>query len=98
MKLLRILAFSLTWTLLNIFDKERIKDIAYYKGYRLSQRFKIYKGWDEILEPMIIRQFAFLFGVANSFIKGLISDNKPDKSIDDSLKQLKDSIDIKSKD
>ena len=97
MKGLRVVIFLFTWGFLNIFDRERIKDRAFLKGYNLSQRFKTYKGWDEIVEPMLIRQFAFLFGVSNSFIKGLISDNEPDKNLDDSLEQLKESIDIKSK-
>lgn len=95
MRVLRWIIFGISWGVLNIFDKERVKKIAYSKGYNLSQRFKRYKGWDEIMEPIIIRQFAFLFGVSNSFIKGLVSDNKPDKNIENSLEQLSNSLDIK---
>lgn len=77
--------FGIAWSLLNIFDKDKVKKKAYNKGYEISQRFKKYKGWDEIIEPMIITQFSFLFGISNSFIKGMISDNK---NIDKDLKEL----------
>lgn len=79
---------SVGWGCLNMLNKDKVKLIAYNKGRNLSQRFKNYKSWDTIMEPLIIRQFSFLFGVSNSFIKGLISDNKPDKNIKKSLAEL----------
>ena len=78
--------------ILNISDKEKLKQTAYAKGFNLSQKFKNYRGWDEVVEPIIIRQLATLFGISNSFIKGLVSDNKPNKELDKSLKELEQSI------
>ena len=94
MRITKWIFLGFSWGLLNIFDRENVKKIAYSKGYNLSQTFKKFKGWDEIVEPAIILQFAFLFGVSNAFIKGLISDNKPDKNIDDSIEKLKESVEI----
>lgn len=79
---------SVGWGCLNLFNKDKVKLSAYVKGRNLSQRFKNYKSWDTIVEPLIIRQFSFLFGVSNAFIKGLISDNKPDRNIEKSLEEL----------
>ena len=78
--------------IMNMYDKEQLKRIAYNKGYNLSQQFKCYRGWDEVIEPIIIKQIALLFGVSNSFVKGLISDNKPNQKLDESLKELENSI------
>ena len=93
MRILRWLIFGFSWGVLNAFDKNKVKKIAYNKGYNLSQRFKKYKTWDNIVEPIIIKQFAFLFGVSNAFIKGLISDNKPDKNLEKSLENFQESVD-----
>ena len=84
----KFVIFGTSWGMLNLFDKDVVKKKAFEKGQNLSFRFKKYKTWDEVAEPIIIRQFAFLFGVSNSFIKGLISDNEPDKNIDKSLEEL----------
>lgn len=81
---------SVGWGCLNLLNKDKVKASAYLKGRNLSQRFNRYKSWDTVVEPIIIRQFAFLFGVSNSFIKGLVSDNKHDKNIEESLKKLND--------
>lgn len=98
MGVLKWLVLSAGWGCLNLFNKDRVKIAAYTKGRNLSQRFKKYKSWDTFMEPLIIRQFSFLFGVSNSFIKGLVSDNKPDKNIEKSLEQLnKETCDIKDK-
>jgi len=78
--------------IIHISDRDHFKYIAYKKGYSLSQKFKRYESWDEIVEPFIIRQFAFVFGVSNSFIKGLISDNKPSKNMKQSLDKLNKSV------
>ncbi|GAG58789.1 unnamed protein product [marine sediment metagenome] len=77
------------------FDKDKMKIIAYRKGYNVSQKFKHNPAWDNIAEPFIIRQFAFITEVSNSFIKGLISDNNSTEKLDEtkefeSVKQKKD--------
>ena len=98
MGVLKWLILTAGWGCLNLFNKDKVKASAYIKGRNLSQRFKNYKSWDTIVEPLIIRQFSFLFGVSNSFIKGLISDNKPDKNIDKSLEELTKESSITCKD
>lgn len=76
------------WYLISNLDKTNTKKIAYDKGYNLSQKFKKYPSWDKYMEPFIINQFSFIFGVTNSFIKGLISDNEKNPLLDESLKEM----------
>lgn len=76
-----------TLVCINNLDKEEWKEKSFYSGYNLSQKFKNYKSWDSFVEPFLIRQFAFFFGVTNSFIKGLISDNKDQKALDEEIKE-----------
>ena len=82
----------LGWNYIDHLDKNEIKKKAFNKGYDLSQKFKQYRAWDIYMEPFIINQFSFLFGVSNSFIKGLISDNKPDKYLDETLEEMKKEV------
>ena len=87
-------ALALGWNYLDNFDTDKTKKIAFNKGLELSQKFKKYDAWDKYAEPLIVRQFAFLFGVGNSFIKGLISDNvKSNENIDETLIEMKKEID-----
>lgn len=71
----KVLIFGLLCNFIDIFDKDKIKERAFVKGYNLSQTFKPYRSWDEAIEPLIVRQFGFVVSVSNEFIKGLISDN-----------------------
>jgi len=71
---------------MNQMDREKWKEKAFSKGYNLSQNFKNYQSWDDIVEPFLIRQFAFFFGVCNSFIKGLVSDNK-NNNLDEEIRE-----------
>ena len=82
----------LGWNYIDHLDKDKTKKIAFNKGYELSQKFKKYKAWDIYVEPFVINQFSFLFGVSNSFIKGLISDNEPDEYLDETLEKMKDEV------
>ncbi len=93
-KLTPYIAFSIFWGLIDSKDANKIKQKAFDKGLNLSQKFKKYKAWDKYAEPLIVRQFAFLFGVGNSFIKGLISDNGDNKIINESLNEMKKEIEI----
>jgi hypothetical protein len=87
-------ALLLGWSYIDNFDTDKTKKIAFNKGLALSQKFKKYSAWDKYAEPLIVRQFGFLFGVGNSFIKGLISDNnKPSEYIDETLNEMKKEID-----
>ncbi len=84
----------LAWSYIDNFDTDKYKKKAFDKGLALSQKFKKYDAWDKYMEPLIVRQFAFLFGVSNSFIKGLLSDNKQDNPIiDETLEEMKNEID-----
>lgn len=71
---------------MNQLDREKWKEKAFIEGYELSQNFKNYESWDKYVEPFLIRQFAFFFGVTNSFVKGLISDNK-ENNLDQEIKE-----------
>lgn len=86
------LGIGLGWIYISSFDKIDAKKSAYNKGYMLSQKFKKYPSWDRYMEPFIINQFAFLFGVSNAFIKGLISDNEPNPFIKESLEEMNNEI------
>ena len=76
-----------TLVCMNNLDKDYWKEKSFESGYNLSQNFKNYKSWDNFVEPFLIRQFAFFFGVTNSFVKGLISDNKDQEALDDEIKE-----------
>ena len=67
-------------------DKIRLRQEAFNKGLGLSQKYKKYKSWDKFVEPFIIKQFGFFFGLGHSFVKGMISDN--DKKIDNQLDDI----------
>lgn len=82
----------LGWNYINYLDKDQTKKTAFNKGHDLSQKFKKYKAWDIYVEPFIINQFSFLFGVSNSFIEGLISDNGPDKYLETALENMKEEV------
>ena len=60
-----------------------MRKTMYNKGRNISQKYKPYAFWDNLVEPFIIRQFGFVFGMGHSFVKGMISDN--DIRIDDQL-------------
>ena len=55
-----------------------------------------YPAWDLYVEPFIIRQFAILFTIGNSFIKGMTSDNTPDinPDIKTYVKDIKTELEI----
>lgn len=76
------------WNVLYLLDKEKSKEISFKKGYELSQKFKQFTVWDNYVEPLIINQFSFIFSVSNSFIKGMISDNKNKKDLEDKLENV----------
>lgn len=87
-------ALCVGWSYLDNFDTDKYKTKAFNKGLELSQKFKKYSAWDNYAEPLIVRQFGFLFGVGNSFIKGLLSDNKDHNPvIDETLNEMKNEID-----
>ena len=74
----KLILLLISWGYINNtdnMDKEIVKQIVFTKGYEISQRFKNYPAWDNIIEPFIIKQCSFIFSVGNSFIDGMISDN-----------------------
>jgi hypothetical protein len=96
---LKYIGMGLGWYSIANLDRKEAKKNAYNKGYMLSQRFKNYPSWDKYVEPIVVNQFAFLFGVGNSFVKGLISDNdKPNPAIEESLDEIRNEIEIRKKD
>lgn len=75
-----------TWIGASRINKSAARDMAFQQGLSFSSKFRNVPGWDTIVEPCIIKQFGFLFSVGNSFMKGMISDNKT--SLDDELKNV----------
>lgn len=71
-------------------DSSDMRKIMHEKGRSISQKYKKYVVWDNLVEPFIIRQFGVVFGIGHSFIKGMISDNSI--KIDDQLDQAINSI------
>jgi len=67
------------------YDHNYVKHTMFNHGLALSQKFKQYPAWDNYVEPLIVRQSAILFTAGNSFIKGMISDNKNKDDINTSL-------------
>lgn len=86
------IGLGIGWYYMSNIDRAHAKKISFEKGHKLSQRFKKYPSWDKYMEPFMVNQFAFLFGVGNSFIKGLISDNEPNQYIKESLDDLRKEI------
>ena len=86
------IAFGVGLNYINNLDIYDTKKIAFTKGYDISQKFKKYPAFDKYVEPYIINNFSLLFAIGNSFIKGLISDNKPDKVIDESIDEMKKKV------
>lgn len=88
------IALGIAWRQIDNFDTDIYKKKAFNKGLQLSQKFKKYPSWDKYAEPLIVRQFGFIFSIGNSFIKGLISDNKGDnESILETIKGMKEQLD-----
>lgn len=88
-------ALCLGWNYIDNFDTDAYKKKAFNKGLELSQKFKKYPSWDKYAEPLIVRQFGFIFSIGNSFIKGLISDNKEgSEAIEETIKDIKDELDV----
>ena len=93
--MIKWLCFSLGIGFLNYFGEGPAKKIAFSKGCQVSKKFQKYPGWNGIVEPFLIRQFAILFGVSNAFLQGMLSDNlnvEKDKEI------LKQSLEQQLKD
>ena len=86
-KMLKWLCISLGIGILNVIGESPAKRFAFRKGYRLSQHFQKYPGWNSVVEPLLIRQFAIIFGVSNSFIQGMLSDNENVQKDQELLKQ-----------
>jgi hypothetical protein len=79
-KTMPVSMLGLGWYSLHHFDAVKYQQIAYDKGRSLTLKYHNYPGWEQIVEPMIIRQINLLFSVGNSFVQGLKSDNlKQDK-------------------
>ena len=75
----RIIAIGLLWKTVDSLDKDTVKKIAFQKGFEISQKYKDYEVWENGIEPFLISQLHFITTVSNSFIKGLLSDNKNNK-------------------
>ena len=91
-----VLAGASIWYYIGTRDKRQLKILWYNKGLNVSQKFKQYPAWDLYAEPFIIRQFAILFTIGNSFIKGMTSDNTPDinSDIKTYVKDIKTELEI----
>ena len=89
------IGLCLGWNYIDNFDTDYYKKKAFNKGLQLSEKFKKYPSWDKYAEPLIVRQFGFIFSIGNSFIKGLISDNKDqdNDSIQETIKDMKNELD-----
>lgn len=74
-RILAIASVSSYWFAANHIDKKSTRAKVYESGRSLSQKYKKYTFWDNLLEPFIIKQFGLFFGIGHSFIKGMISDN-----------------------
>lgn len=66
---------TLGWYHIYRFDPEKYRNLAYNKGRELTLKYSTYRGWDAVVEPMIVRQIHFIFSVGDAFVKGLTSDN-----------------------
>lgn len=92
-------AGAIVWKYIDSLESDATKKIAYEKGRDFSQSMKtkstvLKVTWDDYFEPLIVKQFAVVFGVTNAFILGMLSDNDHiSKSITDDLKMLKGDID-----
>lgn len=82
----------LMWYYVGTHDREYVKKTMYYKGLKLSQRFKKYKQWDGIIEPFIVKQASIIFIGGNAFIKGMTSDNENKEEINKSIDFYKENI------
>lgn len=60
----------------NYNNSAEIRNKMYENGKNISQKCKPYTFWDNFVEPLVIKQFGFFFGMGHSFIKGMISDNE----------------------
>ena len=76
---IKIASVAFTWHALSQCNKTQVRQYCYNKGLQLSQKFKLFRGWDYYIEPLIINQCAVIFVAGNAFIEGLVSDNE-DKS------------------
>ena len=86
--MLKWICITLGIGFLNVIGESSAKRFAFKKGYSLSQYFQKYPGWNKIVEPLIIRQFGIIFGVSNSFIQGMLSDNDDVKKDQELLKEI----------
>jgi hypothetical protein len=90
---------AVAWKYIDSLESDATKKIAYDKGREFSQSMKsksavLKLGWDDYVEPLIVKQFAVVFGVTNAFILGMLSDNENiPASIDEDLERLKVDID-----
>ncbi len=80
------------WYYIGTRDRDTIRRNMYNHGLNVSQKFKKYPVWDNCVEPFIIRQCLILFTAGNSFIKGMISDNKNKFIVDREFDNLKKEI------
>ena len=81
------------WFYIGTYDRNVLRNDMYDKGRNLSQKLKPIPYWDKYAEPIIIRQFSNIFTAGNSFIKGLISDNDDQDSLNTTIEQYKHEID-----
>ena len=77
------------WYYLGTCDKNDVRNISFSCGLYLSQKYKKYPMWDNVIEPAVIRQFAVLDCASHSFIKGMISDNEKNEKLELALEELK---------
>lgn len=73
-------------------DKTNVKKYMFNKGRNLSQRFKKYPIFDNVIEPIIVRQSTIIFCAGNAFLKGLISDNNNTTELEISVEYYKKEI------
>ena len=76
-------------------SKSKCRNRAYQYGQIVSLKHKNNSYWDNFIEPFIIKQFGFFFGIGHSFIKGMISDNdiNIDHKLDEEIKNIIENID-----
>ena len=91
-KYIPYLMTPIIWWWVGTRDKNNIRKEMFNRGLKTSQYFKPCTGWDNYVEPLIIKQFSILFTAGNSFIKGMLSDNDNKNTVKKVLQDFKNDI------
>ncbi len=87
-----LVTLPLSWYSLGILKKDQVRTYMFYVGKYFSSRCSKIPYWEKYAEPIFIRQFAIIFTATNSFIEGMVSDNKNKEEIEEEMEEFKDCI------